>query len=251
MLTDTLQAKDFVNSLEIPPFEPAFTLLAARFIDIRDKEGDGYINNGSLVSFVTNVSTQHKKDVLNSTLLAQLAADKKFGRGSNIMRWYGYYFEVLKNIGWGVQGRSEILYQAGKSTFTLNDAILQILGAIMSQNEVLVLQRTLEHLKNLADQDKRIILFEQALQGSEFGNFQICTATEAKDSLAIKLNAFYFKSEKPVKRILWVDFSSSALSLRYMINEATLHVDYYSTVRDTVEEKLGEHALTYINSIET
>ena len=250
MLTDMNETKKFINGLEIPDFEPAFTLLAARFLDINDKNEDGYINNGSLVSFVADVSPQHKKDVLHSTLLAQLAADKKYGRGSDIMRWYNYYFEILKNIGWVIQGRSELLFQANTATFTLNSAILEVLSAILSQNELLILKKTIEGIKNLAAQDKRIILFEQALQGAEFSNFQICTATETQSAVALKLNAFYFKSAKPTKRILWFDYTSSTVSLKYTINEATLHTEYYTNIRDAVENKLGEHASTYINSIE-
>ena len=40
----------------------------------------GFVDEGSLISFSSVMNEQQKKDVLNSTLLSQLAANKKCNR---------------------------------------------------------------------------------------------------------------------------------------------------------------------------
>lgn len=47
---------------------------------VSDGKAQGLVDNGSLVSFASNVMGQKKQDVLYSTLLAQLAANKKYDR---------------------------------------------------------------------------------------------------------------------------------------------------------------------------
>ena len=44
-----------------------------------------------------------QSDVINSTLLAQLAANKQYDRQNNVDQWYGYYKTVLEQVGWTVQ----------------------------------------------------------------------------------------------------------------------------------------------------
>ena len=41
--------------------------------------------------------------MLNSTLFAQLAANKKHDRQNETTEWYNYYKYVLETVGWNVQ----------------------------------------------------------------------------------------------------------------------------------------------------
>ena len=61
---------DFVRRLEIaePMARPAVV------------GNQGFVDAGSLVTFTSDISEQHRSDVLYSTLLAQLAADKESDR---------------------------------------------------------------------------------------------------------------------------------------------------------------------------
>jgi hypothetical protein len=61
-------------------------------------EFDAYVDHSSIVTFDKEISMQYKKDVLNSQLLAQLAADKIAKRET--YEWYKKYQEVLTRIGW-------------------------------------------------------------------------------------------------------------------------------------------------------
>lgn len=81
--------RNFIGSLELEGdekySEPAPAVMLA------DGDEAAYVDAGSLVSFVAGVSGQHKSDALNSTLLAQLAANKKFDREKQTVEWYDFY----------------------------------------------------------------------------------------------------------------------------------------------------------------
>src|SRR4051794_5773487 len=56
------------------------------------------VNAGSLISFTDRLSRQNQQDVRNSTLLAQLAADKACPRYAKPMDWYKFYIDVLARV---------------------------------------------------------------------------------------------------------------------------------------------------------
>ena len=53
-----------------------------------------------MVSFADGVTGQQKEDLLNSTLLAQLAANGRFDREKDTLNWYETYRTVLRGVGW-------------------------------------------------------------------------------------------------------------------------------------------------------
>ena len=55
---------------------------------------------GSIASFTFKLSGQQLEDVQNSTLLAQLAADREFPDEKDIKDWYTFYRRVLGQVGW-------------------------------------------------------------------------------------------------------------------------------------------------------
>ena len=52
------------------------TRRAKRSATFQEQKGQGFVDAGALISFTHEISSSHKSDVLNSTLLAQLTADK-------------------------------------------------------------------------------------------------------------------------------------------------------------------------------
>jgi len=52
---------------------------------------EGFVDTGSVVCFNSNVQLQQRDDVLESTLLAQLAANKKYDRFTDSTEWYKFH----------------------------------------------------------------------------------------------------------------------------------------------------------------
>ena len=83
-----MAALSFVKQLELAPMaenEVQLTL-RAKSSALKEQKEQGFVDVGSLVSFTKKISGVYKSDVLNSTLLAQLAADKICNRNKD--KWY-------------------------------------------------------------------------------------------------------------------------------------------------------------------
>src|SRR5947209_20542739 len=97
-------AQNFVSELELTsPEEVRLPSLAVRptpLAEVDPNKPSAHVVASSTASFVAGVSKQHREDVLNSTLLADLAASKKYDRENDTENWYQFYRTVLENVGW-------------------------------------------------------------------------------------------------------------------------------------------------------
>ena len=76
----------FISQLELAPMaedQVQLTHRAKCSATFQEQKGQGLVDAGASVSFMREISSSHKSDVLNSAILAQLTADKKYGRNKD------------------------------------------------------------------------------------------------------------------------------------------------------------------------
>jgi predicted DCC family thiol-disulfide oxidoreductase YuxK len=246
------RARTFLRELELPPLPEGLVFRDSQQLSApTDGQSSAYINAGSVVSFVSGVSSRSQTDVLNTTLLAQLAANKKFDRETDTVNWYKFYRSVLENVGWVLQDFDFTEYSAEGRAFEMDQAVLTILAAVAAQNEFLVIKAAIEAAKRLADKnDGRIALFDAASSRGTKGAFQLGVATESNSVVAMKLGAFYFSTSTAITKVLWFKFSSNQSSLYQSSQSVTLDSGVYANVRSNVEQKLGDRTKQFLASLE-
>jgi hypothetical protein len=205
-----------------------------------------FVDKGSLVCFVAGVSQQNKSDVLNSTLLAQLAADKKYDRETDVMAWYKYYSEVLSKIGWVLSGYNWEEKKASQMSFTMDEAVLEIAAAALTGPEGAVVAATMTALKGLPKKDNRLQLFNHASSSDKAGNFQISACTETDGAVAMKTMAFYYNAKTSNTDVLFFSYDSASTTLTQSTQTQALDSDVYGAVRDAVLKKLGANATNFV-----
>ncbi len=90
----------------------------------RRRNPQSFVNAGSLVSFVSGISSQNQMDVLNSTMLAQIAgADKKFDREQSAVDWLKFYRNILEQVGWVAQEWSWNAFHASGNETDVDKAV--------------------------------------------------------------------------------------------------------------------------------
>ncbi|MFI0743079.1 hypothetical protein ACH4PU_34150 [Streptomyces sp. NPDC021100] len=219
---------------------------------VSDDKPSANVDAGSLVSFVSGVSGQAREDTLNSTLLAQLAADVKFKRESDTRDWYDYYKWVLGNIFWTIQSFSFETFGSGTKTFKMDEVIIKVLESLLTDNEKALLEATIQSLKALADDDRRVTIFNQESVKSTKGNFQAAVAKDDKNDVVLRIGAFYFTTNTEVTRLLWAEFTSSETSLYKGTQEMVLNraSSGYPQVRDQIVKKLGTRAKQFVDDLD-
>lgn len=241
---------DFVNTLEVPTadeIQEARNLPSSPAKLAEDgKKPAAFVDGGSVVAFVADVSGQNREDVLNSTLLAQLAADKQFNREKQVMDWYGFYTQVLGKLGWTQQGFNWSKYQASEMSFTMDKVVLDIAKAALTGQELLVVAAALDAMSKLPEKDGKLSLFNHSASTDTEGNFQISVCTETNGAVAMKTMAFFYSSEQQSTDVLFFNFSSQSTDLSQSTNVQTLSSSVYGKVRNTVLEKLGKNAQDFV-----
>lgn len=246
---DIADLKSYIAGLELAEPSAAVAALAPAAPMVEDETKAGYVDDGSLVSFVAGVSQQHKHDILNSTLLAQLAANKQYDREKETVEWYKFYREVLENVGWVIQAFDFTEFKAGGAQFSVDEVVLKILAAIATQNDIAIVAETIEALKGLSDDDGRVVLFNSDTHELNKGNFQIGVASESDGVAVMKLGTFYFSTSETVTRVLWFRFKSADTSFYKGAQTVNLNEDVYGQVCQAVIDKLGDKAQTFVRDL--
>lgn len=244
---------DYINELSIDETQLPYLLKSRKkqlSASPTENEDAGLVDNGSLVSFVANVTGLHREDILNSTLIAQLAANKAHDRFDDVVNWYKKYVEVLENVGWVIQAFDFTKYHGSGNTVSMDKVIVQLLEAIASENEVAVTKSTLDALNALDDGDGKMVLWDSSSSHLEKGNFQIGVASEENDALVFRVAASHFNSEEQHTRFLWWGYSSSSIDLFTSSQAMTLNEQAYGKVRQKIADKLGVKIGEYIDDLD-
>lgn len=216
-------------------------------------KAQGVVAGDSIVSFFDNVSGQSKADVLDSTMLAQITANHDYPDhdDANVDKWYKRYNEILQNLGWEVKEMDFTAYDQSSATLRMDEVVLELIPAIATQNTSLILKATLDAIKALPKEDGNVKLFDFSSEIQEVGKLQVYVCSRDKDgNVSAAFTAFKFKHIEKTITVLFWDVSSADVEVRYAKHTMTFDTGKYSCVRQSVKEKLRDHTLHFIDSLD-
>lgn len=266
-------AADFIENLQIPNYgdrwipgyqvitqalAKEFGLQAAfeddPFSDLpldEPQPPSGAIDGNIIASFVDGVTGQQKIDVLNSTLLAQLAANYRFDREENPVEWTKFYRIVLENVGWVVPEFQFRRLKSSQARFTMDQVILHLFKGLLTQNQMETVQAAIDAVKALDEGDGRLRIFSRNSAEGRAGNFQVSSVgTSATGVLSMKLGAFGFKTNSNVTNVLWFSFSGNSTSMAVTSSTLALNEQVHDRLRDAILNKLGNRGLDFIRGLD-
>ena len=205
-----------------------------------------------IVSFVRGVTTERREDIVNSSLLAQLAAKKQVSDPARIYDWYNAYFDVLTNIGWSVQDRGFATYSETSDNFQAHDAIMKVAASLLgpAAASLAVVQATLDALKSLSADSPWLAIFNRESQSAQTARFQVTVAEQADDDqFLVSLMAFGIEAKATLTQVLFFKFKSSETSLKHYSGKVTINSHVLANVRDLLKNKIAAHAIDYIKAL--
>ncbi|WP_111707721.1 hypothetical protein [Lutibacter citreus] len=243
-----MDTKTYIEKLELIKIDSRIN-----FTDYSKFESDtktpSFLNYKGLNSFTENVSKQSREDVLNSMLLAQRAATKSFPEETQMADWYTMYFEVLQRLGWLISQKDFNALGEEANALELDKAIFSLLKDLLTGQQINVLLKSLDLLKSLGEDDKRLVAFEQNTLTHNRGNFQLGLAEELNGNVSILGSGFILESKKKIRRILFVKFGKNVMKMKLHFFRAELVTSAYAKNRDFVIKKLG-NSEQYIASLD-
>lgn len=246
---------DFIKQLEIETGElyskKRVTKGTEQTLPVKAGEEQSFFAEKSLVSFASTVSGQLRRDVLQTVLLAQMAANKQFPEQEKLFEWYHVFLGVLTKVGWIVENLNEQNYDTAMSQFEMDNVIIDILSTTFGQNYILIIKKTLEAIKKMSDEDRKIKAFEKNTRSVSQRGFQIALANEDGGVVAIQIGTFMLDTSLDVRKILFFKTEKEETGLQYIVKRATLNsASYDEDIRKTVNAKIKDAQLTNISEIE-
>ena len=233
------QMQTFVTQLELEDFHS------------RVGTGAGHCNviDGSLAATSHEMTEQQVQDVTDSTLLAQLAANKKFNRFEDPENWYKFYMNVLSNIGWTLESFRWNEYKSSQASFKLSQVTLELLSS-MVKGEAAIMNVVKAAIDALATSKEGVSLYDSCSTSGDDGNFQVLPACINKmGQICLPLLRYHFKADRHVNNFFFFSWGHESISLFYATQKCVLNEKAYSKVRKVVADKEADKIGDYVKHL--
>lgn len=211
------------------------------------------IAGSEIFSFVEGVTPARRQAVLNSTLFAQLAANRRVADFGQIERWYEAYFEVLSNIGWVIQDNTFARYDESSEDFSAHKAILSVAAVLLGPGTtaLALVKTTLEALQSMNESDPWITVFREESHKAEMARFQVgLVSKDASEQFSVALMAFSLKAASTVHQILFFKSKSTEVVFRHKSAKITINTEVLDGVQDVIRVKLAGLTRKFVNEID-
>jgi hypothetical protein len=248
-LEDALQ---FVRSVELPARPATESPEAATHPDFNAAQSQALIVGSDIVSFVKGVTEERRRDVVNSTLLAQLVANKRVPKRDALDDWYRAYFDVLENTGWVVQAKQFSRHVEQSQNFQAHEAIIAIATSLLGPGAAAlqIIKATLDALKSMEQNSPWITLFNRESQHASAARFQVTLAEPGKDDdFMVSLLAFALQANADLTQVLFFKFQTNSVDLKYSSGKVTANEAVLTAIREPVEQKLAGFSASYVRGL--
>ena len=247
------EASAFVNNLELPP-RPRHTRNApsAASVDLFDvTKSQAMVVGSDIVSFIAGIAPELRSRIVQCSLLAQLAANKKAPSRSEIRAWYEAYFDTLTHVGWVVQERGFSEHKEAGDNFEAEKAILAIAETVLgpAATALAIITSTLEAMKSMAD-GRWFTVFSRESQSAKAARFQMTVAEPGVEGGAsISLMAFELVAKRDLTQVLFFKFNASEVTLRHASGRVTIDGELLAAIGPAISQKVSAYTQSFIQEL--
>ncbi len=244
-MNDTLE---FIASLELPAIGHPILRSPPGGAPVAGTSASAALVGDSIVSFVAGLGQQAREDVLNSTLLMQLAASKRFDKGSQREEWFTFYTEGLGKLGWTLSRHEMERYTPHQQAFTMDDVVLDIMEHVVGGASFTSITR--QTFDSLRKQPRLLDLFLSRSNKHNVGTFQIMPCTQNADGdVTMLLSCVQLIRNASNDHILFFTFQKNDVIIYRAAQTSVLNTQVYSQVREAVIAKLGHNANQFVTNL--
>jgi hypothetical protein len=211
-----------------------------------------YIDAGLLQSCTPDLPALYRDDVLNSMLLAQLAADKKFSRFSEVDAWYRFYGNTLSSLAWRASAFTFYVFQPAGPRFYLKDVIEKEFSKRVDPAKVEAVNSSIEKYNSLGLDSRARQVFSGSTQLTESDvelvNVQVAIVWGDAE---LSVVGAVFGTAQSITEILKEEIDSKLLQdkIQLVAYSGVLNETVYGGLRASVIEKLGRKREEFIVAI--
>lgn len=224
-----------IRALDIGP-ELSTSVVQLKDNALEDK-AFGAVVAGSLVAFAPGVSELHQQDVLQSLLLAQLAANAKAERHRDPVAWFAAYRSVIEQTAWVVEASStSTRYLPQVSRFSAATVVNDEFRRKVTPEELAYVTATVNTYRSDLNGVSQLV-FECPSHSGGIGNFQVALAAEEDGVLSLRIAQMSFNAPQHVTRLMLEEFTSTA-KFQVAFLALTQNEELYAKVRSAIAGKV-------------
>jgi hypothetical protein len=202
---------------------------------------------GSIVGFVPGLEETPQRDVLESLLLAQLAANAKADRYREPAAWFRSYRGVIEQIGWVVESsRSSSRYLPQVSRFFASTVVADVLKPKVSQEEWDAVEHALQVIGSSSSPVAQV-LFECPSHSGGLGNFQVAVGSNVDGETRLCIAQITFNVNRHVTRLFSEEFTpDSQLQVGFLslVQNESIYAQLRSSIAAKVQERFERFVVT-------
>jgi hypothetical protein len=194
---------------------------------------------GSIVAFAPGISEQHRQDVLQSLLLAQLAANAKADRQKDPAGWFTAYRGVLEQAAWVVEASAAAArYQPPFAKFTVGTVVDDAFRRKIIVEQLPFVTAAIAAFRSDQNNGAQLV-FECPSHSGGIGNFQVALAAEEDGVVMIRLAQISFNAPQHVVRLLQEEFTNAA-QFRVGFLALSMNEEVFARLRLAIATKLQD-----------
>ncbi len=252
--TDIAQVRSFVEQAVLP--EPYAELLdepapgiTSPFDAVKQQAA---VVGSDVVSFVAEVTPEQRQDIVNASLLAQLAANKRVPDPQDlkgIVDWYTAYFDVMSRIGFAVNSRGFAQYVESADSFEAHEAIIEIVKTALAGAPAAIplVLKTLESLKNMSQDSPWITIFHRESRSANTARFQVSTADTGA---SLNVLAFGISAKAMVTQVLLFKFKTNESTLQHNSSTLTINPTVLGAIRNDIAQKITKYSKDFVAGLD-
>ena len=201
--------------------------------------GIGAVDLGCLAYFSESVSEQATADVLHSTLLAQLVADREAIRATDPAAWRASYRMSLSKLQWVLQGESSDTIFVKDRPLLVEDAVLPRVAT--GPADTAGLSWTITVFRLLPATNDAVARFNgEVLNGKGACQLQVCVVTQSGDAPEMCLVDIDYTTATATTDPLIDPIQPSDDAVATVVTlSGILDEDAYAAIRASVDVKVG------------
>lgn len=206
---------------------------------------------GDLLSFAGEIAPARRQALLDSALLAQLAAKAQVGDSSKIYEWYECYFNTLMQLGWAIEERSFTEQAHAGEELSVHRAALAAAAALLGETAsyFIVVKSMLDALRSMEPSDPMVTLFDSETCTQNAAKFQIGVVSGGADQVGVALMAFGLQSDTRITRVLFFKERHAAVRFRQCCAHVAINVGVLDAIQPVLRKKLVARSLGYLHSL--
>ncbi|KAI0326055.1 hypothetical protein GY45DRAFT_1374285 [Cubamyces sp. BRFM 1775] len=212
---------------------------------------DAAVAAGSSVAFVSDLDSQMKADVLNSTLLAQINSDFLHDRETDPRSWYNTYLQTLMVVGWEVKEFDFTLIRDTDNFLTGEELFLDYVSKYMPQREFDLFRKMMTALQQPQNSDASKLLDDQA-RNLKMSNWQAGVVSNQGGNPSFKINAFLCSASWTLEHAIFFKLRQGGGDIEISAEHQEMYLDLakYSQYRALVLGQLGNNAQLLVRDID-